>query len=77
MKEEEENLGVELVKTLALILFACLVLVWIGMPEKRIEQPISAHVYAIGMCMADLLSEGEDDVHKAEAICRTRQNRQQ
>lgn len=70
---DEEDLGVALVKTLALFLFVCAVLVWIGKPEKRIEEHISAHVYATGMCMADILSEGEDDVHKAEAICRARQ----
>lgn len=73
---EEENLGVALVKILALLFFVCAVWVWLFQPEKRIEERVSAHVYAIGMCMADLLTEGEDDVHKAEAICRARQDRQ-
>lgn len=70
---DEEDLGEALVKTLALMLLACAVLFWIAKPEKREEEYIPAHVYATGMCMADILSEGEDDVHKAEAICRARQ----
>lgn len=75
MKEREETNGEAMLKAIVLVALLSGIWVWLFANEPS-DPPLSAHMYALGECMADLYVKGEIDVSKTEAICRSREDRQ-